>query len=164
MRIKNTKRSDALFSRADKQWDKGRLLSAFRLFLSSAKKGDDASMLNLGYYYDVGIGVHKNESKAIYWYMKAYHRGNGSAAKNIGIIWRDRKCYKRSLKWFQKAIILGEIESNYEIAKYYYGNKLYKEAIIHLKTLLKSTSACEYIEDEAKKLFELCKRRNAERS
>jgi TPR repeat protein len=47
-------------------------------------------MLNLGYFYDRGLGVRRSEAKALYWYRRAYRRGDASGANNIGTIYRER--------------------------------------------------------------------------
>lgn|SRR6267142_2275703 len=108
-----------LFTRASRQWASGELKSAFRLFISAAKAGDRGAQVNVGFFYDGGIGVQKNRSKALSWYKRAYRRGDAVAANNIGTIWRDEKNSKRALYWFQQAASLGNDGSNLEIAKHY---------------------------------------------
>ncbi|MGH7118989.1 MAG: hypothetical protein ACREFP_08380 [Acetobacteraceae bacterium] len=56
----------------------------------AAKLGNPSAQLNLGYTYDVGIGVRRNRAAAIYWYRRAYRQGVGIAASNIGTIFRGR--------------------------------------------------------------------------
>ena len=108
---------DSLFRRADKQWEAGNLRSAFRLFLAAAKGGDSGCQSNLGYFYDVGIGVKPNRSLALYWYQRAYRSGAGSAASNIGTVYRDERNFKEALKWFERAVKLADGEANLEIGK-----------------------------------------------
>jgi tetratricopeptide (TPR) repeat protein len=110
---------DELFIRADKQADGGDFKSAFRLFLAAAKAGDASCQINVGNFYDAGTSVRRNRSAAMYWYKRAYRRGNASAAHNIGVMWRNEKKYRRALEWFKKAVRLGDPEANLEIAKYY---------------------------------------------
>ncbi len=59
-------KSNAVFLRADKEWDRGKLRSAFRLFRVAAKAGDKGAQLNLGYFYDKGIGVRGDQSAALF--------------------------------------------------------------------------------------------------
>src|SRR5580692_7510398 len=74
-------KTENLHLRAHTQWDAGNRRSAFRLMLAAAKSGGDmGAMLNLGYFYDVGIGVKRNRAAAMYWYQRAYRRGFASAA------------------------------------------------------------------------------------
>jgi hypothetical protein len=88
--------NDERFHLACDLWDKGRLKEAFQLFSSAARAGDLSSQLNVGYFYDCGIGTKQNKKSALRWYMKAHKRGNSSATNNIGTIYRDRGDNKRA--------------------------------------------------------------------
>jgi len=110
-------KTNVLFARASKRWDQGRLRSAFRLFLSAAKAGDPSAQHNLGYFYDVGVGVKRNRDAALYWYRRAFRHGYRTAASNIGTIYRDEERSKQALSWFQRAIRLGDADANLEVAK-----------------------------------------------
>jgi TPR repeat protein len=116
-------KTDVLFIRANEMWDCGRLHSALRLFISGAKSGDSSAQHNLGYFYDVGIGVKPNRAKALYWYKKAVRRGSRVAASNIGTIFRDEGDIKQALSWFNRAVDLGDADANLEIAKIYLSKK-----------------------------------------
>jgi len=100
-------------------WHRGQLRNAFRLFLVAANASDKASQLNVGYFYDNGVGTKRNREEALRWYKRAYRRGDASAANNIGTIWRDEQKPKRALSWFQPAVKLGDDGSNLEIAMHY---------------------------------------------
>jgi TPR repeat protein len=63
-----------LFLRANEHWDRGELKSAFRLFLRAARAGDSGARVNLGYFYDSGLGVKPNRDLALYWYRRAYRQ------------------------------------------------------------------------------------------
>src|SRR5580765_1544668 len=109
-------RMEKLFLRANDHWEKGNLRAAFRLFLAAAKGGNAGSQLNVGHFYDEGIGIRANRSAALYWYKRLYRRKNAAAAANIGTIWRDQGNSKRALGWFEKAIGLGDDDANLDIA------------------------------------------------
>lgn len=47
---------------------------ALQLFLEAARNGDKAALLNIGYFYDKGVGVKRDRTKALYWYKRAYRR------------------------------------------------------------------------------------------
>jgi len=51
---------DRKLQEAHRQWEVGKLTSAFRLFLAVAKTGDESAQLNLGNFYSEGIGVKPN--------------------------------------------------------------------------------------------------------
>jgi TPR repeat protein len=112
-------RTTSLLKRAHQQWESNHLLSAFRLFLAAAKLGEVTAQLNLGYFYDIGLGIAKNRNKALEWYERAYHQGHGSAASNIGTIFRDEGDDGEALKWFRRAVKRHDAEANLEIAKLY---------------------------------------------
>jgi TPR repeat protein len=44
-------------------WDSGDVKTAFRLFRSQAQAGDEGAWLNLGYFYDVGLGTRRRRIK-----------------------------------------------------------------------------------------------------
>lgn len=152
-------RNEALFVRADQHSDRGEWRSAFRLFLAAAKAGDLGSQLNLGYCYDTGKGVRKNEIKALYWYRRAYRRGDSCAAANIGTIWRDRQKPERALYWFRRAVQMGDGGANLEIAKLFLAaGKNQREAIRHLELVCQSGQETEADEEEAQRLLKLTQR------
>src|ERR1035441_8006286 len=65
-----------------------------------------------------------NKQAALYWYKRAYRRGEGTAAHNIGTVWRDDGNFPRALYWFERALQLNggdDGEANFEIAKLYLG-------------------------------------------
>jgi len=111
--------TEILFSRANEEWDHGKLRSAFRLFLSGARAGDPGAQVNLGYFYDTGLGMKPNRRQALYWYKRAFQQGYAPAATNIGTIFRDQRQLKKALVWFRRAVKLGDGDANLEIAKIY---------------------------------------------
>jgi len=94
----------------------------------------------------------------MYWYKRAYRRGDGSAANNIGTIWRDEHKPKRALYWFRRAVDLGNDGANVEIAKFYLGERDTARAIRHLEIALKSDRLAEVEEEEARRLLKLAGR------
>jgi len=129
---------DLLSERANKQWDEGNLRSAFRLFLAGAKAGDTGCQINLGNFYSDGTGVKRNRTLALYWYRRAYRRGQRSAANNIGIVFRDEKKLKLALAWFERAVRLRDADANLEIAKIYLQSNDRNKAIRYLRQVCKA--------------------------
>jgi TPR repeat protein len=111
------KRANELFLRACFQEEKGKLLSAFRLYLAAAKLGDTSCQINLGNFYADGRGIKPNRKAAIEWYTKAYRRGERSAASNLGAMFRDESKFKDALSWYERAVKLGDGDAILEIAK-----------------------------------------------
>jgi TPR repeat protein len=142
------------FHRADKEWDQGNLQSAFRLFLAAAKAGDRAAQTNIGYFYDNGIGTRRNKATALYWYRRAYRRGDASAANNIATIWRDENKAQRALAWFRRAVRLGNVSSNLHVAKHYLQNESdLRRAIGYLAKISRSDRVTEAEREEAIRLL-----------
>jgi TPR repeat protein len=146
-------RTEQLFNLANDHWEKGELRAAFKIFLAAAKQGDGASQLNIGYFYDVGIGVRADRSSALYWYKRLYRRGNAEAACNIGTIWRDQGKIARALRWFKKAVELGDEGANLQIAKLYLNEKDIHKAMLYLEKTWKSDLVSEATAEEARSLF-----------
>lgn len=56
--------------KAHEAWGSGDLNLAFELFSKGACQGSDGCMLDLGYFYDEGIGTAVDKQQAMYWYKK----------------------------------------------------------------------------------------------
>jgi len=91
----------------------------------------------------------------MYWYKRAYRRGEPCAAHNIGVMWRNEKKYRRALQWFKKAVRLGDDEANLEIAKYYLEVEHNPErAIPHLKKVCESNCVTDDVQELAGEFLE----------
>jgi TPR repeat protein len=158
----HTNAANALYQRADEQWGRGRMRSAFRLFLAAAKAGMVPASEIVGQFYDHGIGVKADQDLALYWYRRAYRHGYDSAANNIGCVWRDRKKVSRALVWLHRAVKLGDDDANLNIAKIYLrDNRSLKKAILYLKKVYRSRYVTEGSKEEARLLLERLKNMGA---
>lgn len=110
---------NALEARAQDAWERNDNASAFQLFGRAAKGGLDNCMLNLGYFYDEGLGTKQDKEKAMYWYKRAYRKGNAAAASNIAILYRERSDFGIAIRWFKKAVELGDGDAAVELAMIY---------------------------------------------
>ena len=141
-------RARELLLRGDRQQQRGNLASGFRLLLMSAKLGDPSAQLNLGYTYDVGIGVRRNRAAAMHWYRRAYRSGVGIAASNLGTIFRDEGSYEEAARWFRRGVKGGDVDANLELAKIYLRDARQKrKAIACLRAILKGTPPINLGED-----------------
>jgi len=129
---------DILFQRADKAWEAGDLRSAFRLFFRAAKAGDIGCQVNLGTFYCDGLGVKPNRVKALFWYRRAYRRGSAAAATNISNLYFHESRWNHQFAWLERAISLGDIDANLDIAKIYLKRGEGKKAIRHLRRVVKA--------------------------
>jgi hypothetical protein len=112
---------ERMFFEADALADAGHYREAFRLFHKAARAGHRSSWLNVGYCFDVGRGVRRSRERALFWYRKAAKKGDGSAANNIGTVYRDEGRPRLAARWFLKAVSLGSTDSLLDLAKLYLG-------------------------------------------
>jgi TPR repeat protein len=112
---------EKMFNEASAHLDAGRHREAFRLFLEAARAGDRASWLNVGYCFHLGKGVRRSRQRALFWYRKAVSKGDGSAANNIGTMYRDEGRPRLAFRWFLKAVSLGDTDAFLNLAKLYLG-------------------------------------------
>jgi len=143
---------DPLFGRADMLLDEGKLASAFRLYLAGATAGDIGMQNVVGYLYDTAKGVHRNRELALYWYRRAYRRGDELAASNIGTVFRDEKKWARALVWFERAVKMGNADANLEIAKICLHTGARAKAVRHLKKVCQAKIG-EIIEASRDRIF-----------
>lgn len=138
-RQNRSRMAESINLRAHEKWQAGELRSAFRLMRSAANLGGYAAKSNLAYFYDVGIGVKKDRNRAMRLYRSALREGNSYWATNIGTIYRDENRTSLALRWFHKAVELGDIDAKLEVAKLLL-NRLNdpKAAARHLKRVLKA--------------------------
>jgi len=138
--------------RGCKAWDAGKPRVAFDIFKKAALSGEEEVFLNLGYCYDVGKGVSKNFKKAMFWYKKAVRSGDGSAAGNIGTMYRSIANFQRARHWFKKAIGLRNGGAALDLAKIYLhvrNKSNIGKARKYLKIAIKSKYISEYDKEEA---------------
>jgi len=156
-------RAHEIYARAQKQQEDGNLKSGFRLLLAAAELGDPGAQLNLGYAYDVGMGVRRNRAAAMLWYRKAYRsqRGWGIAASNIGTILRDECKFPEAIRWFRRGVHYGDVDANLDLAQIYLKNpRQHAKAVACLNDILKATPPIGVGEDtqrEARKLLKQIK-------
>ena len=85
---------------------------AFKEFLAAANEGHVDSQFNVGLMYEQGIGVDKNEEKAVYWYGKSAAQGNSAAQYNLGVLYENgRGCkidFEKANMWYRKASVQGD--------------------------------------------------------
>lgn len=108
---------DRLFNAGDEAWEDGDEAKAFGFFKQAAELGDVAAMLNVGFFFDEGLGVKADKAAARGWYEKAYDEGDASAANNIAILCRENNDLAGAADWFAKAAELGDGDALVELAR-----------------------------------------------
>jgi len=117
-------------------WEKGELESAFSLFCQCAELGQVGCMLDLGYFYDEGLGVGIDKEKAMAWYRRAYRRGVSAAASNIAILYREQRRHRLERQWIERAVALGDGDAEVHLAKLYLAGKGARRSKAMAKALL----------------------------
>lgn len=159
-----TKESDRICRKADSMWDKGKLKQAFELFQLAANMGDSTGALNTGYFYDLGIHVRKDKDKAILWYKKALRYNDFAAARNIAIVHKERREWKKALWWFHRAAALGDGGALYQIAQLYQKGtgvkKNIKKAMMYYMMAMSSDHITEDTVEKIEKIIKKIRRNN----
>jgi TPR repeat protein len=131
-------------------WESGRRAVAFRLYSELASSGAGSGMLNLGYFYDRGIGIRKNRALALMWYRRAYRRGSGAAASNIAMIYRDEGKHRLEAQWYARAVRLKDGDAAVELAKLVIAGRGVRQSKAQASRLLKRASASRFITDSGR--------------
>jgi uncharacterized protein len=103
--------------KADDAWANGRMVEAFNILRLAATSGDKHCMLNLGYFYDHGIGISRCKSAALHWYKAAFRSGDLAAASNLASCYTKQGDHRRAMLWYKRAASLGDGDAEVEIAK-----------------------------------------------
>ncbi len=145
-----------LFDQANEAWDQGKNKLAFKLFLRAAELGHGWSYNSIGYFFDHGIGVRKDEERALEWYKKAARHGDVCAYANIGLSYRNAGNRQLAKKWLERARKAGDGSAAVDLAKLVLerpGGSSSTVATKYLKIALKSKSIDEESRVEAGKLL-----------
>lgn len=160
--LEEANRANLLYQQGDKAWQAGRLQPAFRFFLAAARAGMAPAFRIVGQFYDRGDGVRADKNAALYWYRLASQSGDDSAANNIGCIFRDRGKIAQALRWFERAVTLGDADANLNVAKIYLRSERgMAKAAPYLRKTLRSNWATEESKEEARLLLKQLKSKKA---
>jgi TPR repeat protein len=134
-------------------WEMGDVRTAFRLFREMAEAGDFHSYLNLGYFYDVGLGTSKSRTVALRWYRRAYRAGDSAGASNIATVYRDQGRHRAAFDWLRRAAAMNDGDAELEVAKCYLAGlgvaRHRGHALAAIKRALASRSITEASREEA---------------
>ncbi len=81
---KHTATALAVFGEGQKYYKAGDMPRAAEAFRRCADMGDAACQLQLGWHYDVGKGVSRNDAEAVRWYRAAAEQNHRVAQYNLG--------------------------------------------------------------------------------
>ena len=86
---------------------------AVKWYQKAADQGDAQSQFQVGISYDFGLGVSKNQDRAMYWYLKAANQGNAEAQFGLA---RMLGRTDLGIGFLRKAA-----EQGYDLAQYFLG-------------------------------------------
>jgi len=143
--------------KAHSAWDSGRRRQALQLFQRGADAGLVGCMLDLGYFYDVGIGTRPGKAMAMHWYKRAYRRGDAAAGSNIAVLYKEQGKNRLALGWYARSAALGDGDSSLELAKLCLSGQGVRRSIPsakkHLRVALSSSLITEASQEEAQEVM-----------
>ena len=99
------------------------LRKEFQSTKAKAKKGDASAQFNLGFMYDTGNGVAKDEAEAVKWYRKAADQGHAIAQFNLGLMYDNGNGVAldeaEAVKWYRKAADQGDASAQHNLGLMY---------------------------------------------
>ena len=78
-------------------------LSPLAAYEEAAAKGDASAMVNLGNFYEKGVGVPQDYAKAREWYEKAAAKGDTLAMIGLGLLYGQAQDYAKAREWYEQA-------------------------------------------------------------
>jgi TPR repeat protein len=101
-----------LYDEGTRLYNAGNQAAAAKPFLAAAQAGNSRAQLEVGWYYENGIGVPKSLPEAAKWYRKAALQGNSGAMKNLGTFYENGagvpEDWVEAAGWYQKSADLGD--------------------------------------------------------
>jgi TPR repeat protein len=102
-------------------------------------------MLDLGYFYDVGIGTRSDKTKAMYWYKPAHRMKDASAASNIAVLYKEQSKNRLAFQWYKRSAELGDGDSALELAKHYLSGQGVRRSVPRAKKQLSAAISSKSI-------------------
>jgi len=91
-----------------------------------AEQGDASSQSYLGWMYNTGIGVKRDNKKAVEWYTKSAEQENAIGQYNLGLMYRlgqgVLKNNNTAVYWYEKSAEQGRAEAQYSLGMLYIDN------------------------------------------
>jgi uncharacterized protein len=113
--------ASADFAKGMTAFKSGDYATALREFRPLAEQGHAKSQFNLGWMYEKGQGVPKNDKTAMKWYKLAAKQGVAFAQFNLGWMYDQGqgvpKNHKTAVKWYRLAAEQGWRDAQYRLNK-----------------------------------------------
>jgi TPR repeat protein len=95
------------FEDGEAAYDRRDYATAWKLWRPLAEEGHASAQGYLGYMYETGKGVPRDDEEAVKWYRKAAEQGNAPAQANLGAMYESGRGisldYVEALKWYRTA-------------------------------------------------------------
>jgi hypothetical protein len=102
-----TREARAIFDEGQRHYKAGDMVQAVEAFRRCAEMGDATCQLQLGWHYDVGKGVARNDATAVRWYQAAAEQHHRVAQHNLGNMHQlgrgVRKNCRTAVEWFARS-------------------------------------------------------------
>ena len=89
---------------------------------AAAAKGAAAAQCQMGLFYMNGIGVARDEDKAVEWLQKAAAQNHAQAQYNLGIYYAkfsDKEACRLAVKWLKEAVKHDYADAQFNLAQLY---------------------------------------------
>jgi TPR repeat protein len=100
-----------VMERAYRAYSDGDYERAHGLWLQRAEQGDMAAQINLGALYERGLGVERDQARALEWYRRAAEGGDADAQYQVGLMHELGLGVESDIHeaehWYQRAIDQG---------------------------------------------------------
>jgi S1-C subfamily serine protease len=114
--------SDEHFARGWQAFEAGDYHRALLIWLPLAEQGDMHAQSNLGFLYEYGQGVGRDEAQAVHWYRQSAGNGLAVAQFNLGMMHAEgrgtRQDPLRAAYWLQQAAEQGLADAQYLLAEH----------------------------------------------
>ena len=139
--------NDELSTAASRQWERGNLREARRLFLAAAENGDVSSQGSLAVFCEFGYAGPRDLDRAKYWYRKAIRGGCSVSVYNIAHFYGKLGNRRRMYFWLHRSVESDDSGGMLMLAKELLKGRS-PNARNRAKKLLKETVNARYISED----------------
>ena len=92
---------------------------AIEWFIEKAEEGVPQIQAQLGYCYDNGIGVEKDENKGLHWARQSAENGNALGQFNLGFHFEGMNDMEKAVEYYTKSANQGFVYAQYNLGRIY---------------------------------------------
>ena len=152
------------FYEGDAAEEAGDYARALACFEQGTRLGGSLCWARLAFLYDYGNGVPLDKARAKDCWLKAWRRGDNTAAFNIAITCRQLGDRRGSVRWFRKAAAAGNVDAHIELAKLCIRGEGLRRSKVSAAQFLQAALVQPWVQpDEAKQVKAMLTRLRASR-